>query len=158
MDFFYVTKVENANYDEDIDGVIGFARPGKSMALNPAATPTDKKFFLDEYERWRFGVSFSTMIYSNPESDSDADRVSYVDIGGIDETFAGSRKVWQGDVLDDFFWSMGMQAIRFGDDDNQAVTFDNTAEGVFTEQGLYTIWDISSPDIYISMLWFESFA
>ena len=81
MDFFYVTKVENMNYDVDIDGVIGFARPGKPMALNSAATPTDKKFFLDEYERWRFGVSFSTMIHTDP------DLVSRVDIGGIDESF-----------------------------------------------------------------------
>ena len=152
MDFFYVMRVENMNYDVDIDGVIGFARPSMPMALNPAATPTDKKYFLDEYERWRFGVSFSTMIYSDP------DLVSRVDIGGIDESFQNSRNAWQGEVLDDFFWSMGMQAIRFGENDEQAVTFENTAEGVFTEQGLYTIWDISSPDIYISMLWFESFA
>ena len=84
MDFFYVTKVENANYDIDIDGVVGFARPSRLMALNPEATPKDKKFFLDEYERWRFGVAFSTMIHSGPGPDAENPLVSRIDIGGID--------------------------------------------------------------------------
>ena len=58
----------------------------------------------------------------------------------------------------DFFWSISTDGIKFGQDSDNYFTWTNTEQGVWTygETGLYTIFDISAPDIMISELYFDS--
>ena len=55
---------------------------------------------------------------------------------------------------------MATYGIKFGEENIDFWKFSNTAQGVYLNKttnndGLYTIWDVSSPDIYISKIWFD---
>jgi len=61
------------------------------------------------------------------------------------------------DTFDDFFWSTSLQGVRFGSKKDNAYTFGNIDSGSQVNNGLYTIWDTGSSDIFLSTLWYESF-
>jgi len=58
---------------------------------------------------------------------------------------------------DDFFWSLSMSAVRFGDKDANAFGFTSDPQVVTVDDGIYTIFDTNSPSILISELWYDSF-
>ena len=62
-------------------------------------------------------------------------------------------------MYEDFFWSTGIQAVRIGESDKDAAKFNTTmSSGVFdANNGLYTIFDTGSSEIYISALYYEDF-
>jgi len=64
-------------------------------------------------------------------------------------------------VYDDYFWSMGMKAIRIGVEGKSAVSGvfqDNNTQAILDEEkGLYTIFDSATNKILISDLYFKSF-
>lgn len=47
--------------------------------------------------------------------------------------------------------------MRFGTRQDQSFGFGNIEEGSQINNGIYTIWDTSSSDIFLSVLWYESF-
>ena len=47
--------------------------------------------------------------------------------------------------------------MRFGKSDSNAWTFHDMALGSEINGGLYTIWDTAASDIYLSVLWYESY-
>ena len=63
-------------------------------------------------------------------------------------------------VYDDFFWSAGMRAARFGESNKQAYYFSqtNANQVIFDENyDVYTIFDSAWNAIGISGLYFQSF-
>ena len=61
-------------------------------------------------------------------------------------------------LTSDFFWSISTDGIKFGTDSDNYFKWAPTDQGVWTygDSGLYTIFDISAPDIMISELYFDS--
>ena len=61
-------------------------------------------------------------------------------------------------LTSDFFWSISTDGIKFGSDSDNYFKWSPTEQGVWTygDSGLYTIFDISAPDIMISELYFDS--
>jgi len=53
---------------------------------------------------------------------------------------------------------MATYGLKFGLDNANAYKFSGTTQGVYlsNEEGLYTIWDVSAPEIMISKLWYDS--
>ena len=140
--------------DESIDGIFGFARPNKTMMIFPDRTPEDKgQFFLQNYKVHNDACddcySFSTNFV-------DFQSTSFIDFGTPPSgTVTDEVKL---EVYDDFYWSMGMGAIRIGEDDEFAATFSYDDQALLDEKNqLYTILDTSASDIYISDLYFSSF-
>ena len=63
------------------------------------------------------------------------------------------------DVVKDFFWSMRTYGIMIDKGNENIYKFSTTTQGVYLNNdktGLYTIWDVSAPDIMISELWYDS--
>jgi len=53
---------------------------------------------------------------------------------------------------------MANNGIRIGLDSSNAYKYSENEQAVFLNgiDGLYTIWDIAAPDIYITELWYDS--
>ena len=120
------------------------------MKLNKGATPDNgRKFFLESWPSLG-NQTFSTRFSS--------DHFSWINMGEYKNSAVAESNLTQIEMYDDFFWSAGMDAIRIGDNDANAAKFNSTGQGVFdANNGLYTIFDSASPEIYISALFFEDF-
>jgi len=58
-------------------------------------------------------------------------------------------------VFDDFFWSMGMRGVKIG---NYEATWAYNNQTIYDEKnGIYTILDSGTSEIFISNLYFQSF-
>ena len=84
------------------------------------------------------------------------DFISWIDIGTPD---LGQNKEAPVNItnIPDFFWSMKMEGVRFGERNENAWTFERMEEGAERNGGIYTIFDTGASDIYLSVLWFEAF-
>lgn len=88
---------------------------------------------------------------------SRGDFVSWIDIGAPDAGMVSSEPIGI-DTVPDYFWSMANQGVRIGEKEAGAYTFqDEEGAGSWIGDGIYTIFDTGSSDIYMSILWFDSF-
>jgi len=106
FEFFYIVDTIAGVLDEQIQGVIGMARPGQKIKLNSAETPdTGKKMFLEGIQDLdkTFSLRFSS------------DHFSWIDVGKPSENIVGdfTSDEYKLRTYDDFFWSMGVQGVRF---------------------------------------------
>ena len=96
--------------------------------------------------------SFSTNFVDDPDLNS------FIDFGTTQGMLYGTseeRGEAKIDVYEDYFWSMGMGAIRVGENDDDAATFAPNDQALFDENDqIYTILDTSTSQIYISDLYF----
>ena len=136
----------------DLHGIVGFARPDKQIRLAPEASPKigDAKFFLEKFVfEDKIESAFTTRLIKG--------YISWVDIGEPDSREQVHEPAYMG-VYDDYFWSLNNQGIRIGEDDAFAFTYSKHEYGQFEGgRDLYTVFDTGSPDIYLSILWFEAF-
>ena len=140
---------------DDVNGIssiFGWARPNRTMQLNPSMTPEGDvfPFMLQSMRDQQFGSDFTTRFRKG--------YVSWIDVGGASERQKKGTPVTF-NLSSDFFWSISTDGIRFGQDKADFFTWSTTEQGVWTygETGLYTIFDISASHIMISELWFDSF-
>ena len=148
LEFLYIT--DQGVLDKNVDAIVGFARPDHPFLLAPGSVRSDQTMFLEVFRDTFFGEEpfFSTRFQR--------DYISWIDIGMPDESQSKSEPVTI-DCFDDFFWSMALQGVRFGTSSDMAFTFNLMEHGAQINDGLYTIWDSAAPNIYLSVLWFESF-
>lgn len=80
-DFRYllVNDIKGFNVSADINGIFGWARPDRSMQLNPSITPdsNDTSFMLKAMQDQQFGSDFTTRFRKG--------YVSWIDVGGASE-------------------------------------------------------------------------
>ena len=59
---------------------------------------------------------------------------------------------------EDYFWAVSNEGVRFGTKMSNAYSYGQVEEGLSLDsEGIYTIFDTGASDIYLSVLWFESF-
>ena len=100
----------------------------------------------DQCEQISPHYSFSTNFVDDPQLDS------FIEFGATFEEEVEEAKI---EVYEDYFWSMGMGAIRIGEDDSDAMVFAPSEQTIVDENDqIYTIFDTSGSQIYISDLYF----
>ena len=103
----------------------------------------------DQCEQISPHYSFSTNFVDDPQLDS------FIEFGATFEEEVEEAKI---EVYEDYFWSMGMGAIRIGEDDSDAMVFAPSEQTIVDENDqIYTIFDTSGSQIYISDLYFQPF-
>lgn len=94
---------------------------------------------------------FSTRFTTKPNT------ISWIDIGTPDDEQTQNRTVTTS-VQDDYFWSVSNGGVRFGEDDTKAFSYERVEDtGAWVDDGIYTILDTGASDMYMSILWFDSF-
>ena len=148
LEFLYIE--EQDFFDADVDAILGFARPDKKFLLSPGAVkrPNLSTMFLSALSDYGEEPFFSTRFQR--------DFISWIDIGTPDLKQNKTESIYI-DVFDDFFWSTTLQGVRYGTRRDKAFTFGQMDEGTQIEDGIYSIFDTGAPDIYLSILWYESF-
>jgi hypothetical protein len=123
-DFEFLYATESDKVFAETQGIFGMARPGKSIMLNPSATPENgRKLFLDS---WDYAMTndktFSTRFSS--------DHFSWIDMGSLNSVADNKTEFDMIKMNDDFFWSSGMNAVRFGSNDANMAVFEKNEQMV----------------------------
>eukprot|EP00354_Favella_ehrenbergii_P012674 CAMPEP_0170459908 /NCGR_PEP_ID=MMETSP0123-20130129/6445_1 /TAXON_ID=182087 /ORGANISM="Favella ehrenbergii, Strain Fehren 1" /LENGTH=173 /DNA_ID=CAMNT_0010724661 /DNA_START=617 /DNA_END=1138 /DNA_ORIENTATION=- len=119
------------------------------MRLSEAATPDNgKRQFLEsigDFLDKHFSVRFSS------------DHFSWLDVGTYNsKEIEDESKLDPIEVYDDFFWSMPLYGVKFGD--TAPWSFQREPSAIMDEnRGVYTIFDTATADIFISDLYYEDF-
>ena len=113
VDLFYIS--EESFLPEDVDAILGFARPDQDMLLNPSATPKDRDYYLTA-----LGAGEETMFSTRFR----AGFVSWIDIGAPDAAQNTTEPIGI-DIVDDYFWSVSNEGVRIGETEGGAFTFEN---------------------------------
>ena len=83
--------------------------------------------------------------------------ISWIDIGAPDKFEQTTEPVFL-KTFDDYFWSVSNEGVRIGESNKNAYTYSKHETGSFEGDGVYTIFDTGASDIFMSVLWFDSFA
>ena len=129
---------------------MGLARPNQKMKLAPYKATDRKKKVLESMPLTspEFSTKFSTT----------GDDFSYIDFGP-----ANPKRLDEGvepqpmQVADDLFWSLGNEAVRFGENPKNAFNWNVTEQVEMIDTGVYTLFDTGASDIMISDLWWDDF-
>lgn len=148
VEFLYVDQQESL--DDDVGAIFGFARPNESFAFGNSGTQlgNPNEMILTKLQESGEEPIFSTRFVR--------DFISWIDIGTPDLSQNKEEPVTITNIPD-FFWSMKMEGVRFGEKKENAWTFSKMEEGAERNGGIYTIFDTGASNIYLSVLWFESF-
>ena len=145
--FLYVDGFGGVS-NPNVDGIIGLAKPNKPFKIAPDQvldTPSD--FFLDK-------LSLTSSQFSTRLSTT---QVSWIDFGAPDTTELVNGVTIEG--WEDYFYSLPLDALRIGKLPVNTYSFEPNAQvdlfpGI---EGVYTIFDTATPDIYLTKLYYDSF-
>ena len=128
FEFFYAkwSCQNERDLDESIQGIFGLARPHKQIMIMPdKSSGNGQQFFLDAI---KVRDKACDDCYSFSTNFIDFQNTSFIDFGRASSTTDGGVQI---EVYDDFFWSMGMKAIRVGEDYNNAAVFAPNTQALF---------------------------
>lgn len=130
----------------NVEAIFGFARE-QNMKLAPNRTPKDHDYYLTALAGSE-EPTFSTRFQR--------DFISWIDIGTPDLSNNKTEMLgW--DLERDYFWSVPNSGIRIGEKKEDAWAYPEEGDSTWMNNGVYTILDTGASDIFLSVLWFDSF-